>query len=90
MFYSGPLEWGGVAPTVEGIRASVIGNKGDRLIVASVDGHKATPTTQHTLVRKQAGQIRQPIGNGRAPFRVLVRSVGHNGRRSSLVSVPLR
>lgn len=67
------------------------GGRRPKVLVTSVDGRKTTPTTQHTLVDDiQGGLIRQPLGHGRAPFRVLVRSVGHNGRRSSVVSVPLR
>lgn len=61
-------------------------------IVSSVDpsGGRYPPLTVRTPVSRASGTIVQPLGLGKAPFRVLVRAVGRAGVRSKKVSVPLR
>jgi hypothetical protein len=62
------------------------------MMLTSVDSHGEAipPLTVRSLVRGPTGRIVQPLGRGRAPFRVLVSVKAANGARSRTITVPLR
>jgi hypothetical protein len=52
-------------------------------------GRRVPPITNRTEVRRLRGQVRQPIGRGKAPF-VLRVATETKGGRSRIVTIPLR
>jgi hypothetical protein len=62
------------------------------LLLTSVNsaGTRVPPLTFRTPVAgRQAGEVRQPLGAGRPPFKLLVATLSRTGLRSPFVEIPL-
>jgi hypothetical protein len=62
------------------------------LLLTSVNsaGTRVPPLTIRTPVAgRQAGEVRQPLGAGRPPFKLLVATLARTGLRSPFVEIPL-